>query len=369
MFYKADKNNTRGIKMKKLLTLIGSICLMLMLALLLLPGCAQEAGPAEGPVEVETMEWKMTTIATPGTFWHDAHLPYIELVEEMSGGRLSIELFAAETLYPVDEALTNVSNNVSEMSATTGLYFGGIDPAFPPANYVMGSLFNMEAELFYEYLPEKIDIMQDLYNEYNVYWVGPWWAGAQGVVQSKTPIRTIADFDGLLMRSTGDGAAFYGKLGAKTIDLPATEIYTAAATGTIDAFELGNYTMHFDLSLHEVTGYALEPAPHEGLGHCDYIVNMDSWNELTPGLQSILEATADALLLPNQLANMAIVAESKQKMLDAGLEVTQLSGEEKIKIYEDVTLELMDEVAASSPMAKRIIDLHKEIGRLYGFYK
>jgi len=66
---------------------------------------------------------------------------------------------------------------------------------------------------------------------------------------------------------------------------------------------------------------------------------------------------------------MAIVAESKQKMLDAGLEVTQLSGEEKIKIYEDVTLELMDEVAASSPMAKRIIDLHKEIGRLYGFYK
>jgi TRAP-type mannitol/chloroaromatic compound transport system substrate-binding protein len=357
------------MELKKLITAIGSLLMVLMLAMLLLSGCTQEVGPEEGPVEVEMMEWKMTTIATPGTFWHDAHVPYVEMVEEMSDGILSIELYAAETLYPVDEALTNVSNNVSEMSATTGLYFGGIDPAFPPSGYVMGSLFNMEAELFYEYLPEKIDIMQDLYGEYNVHWAGPWMAGAQGVVQSKTPIRTVADFNGLLMRSTGDGAAFYGKLGAKTIDLPATEIYTAAATGTIDAFELGNYTMHYDLSLHEVFGYALEPAPHEGLGHCDYIVNMDSWNELTPDLQGIIEATADALLLPNQLSNIAIVAESKQKMLDAGIEVTQLSGEEKIKIYEDVTLELMNEVAASSPMAKRIIDLHKEVGVLYGFYK
>jgi len=324
MYYTAANINKRRIKMKRSLTLIGSICLMLMLALLLLPGCAQEAGPAEGPVEVEAMEWKMTTIATPGTYWHDTHVPYVELIEDMSDGRLSIELFAAETLYPVDEALTNVGSNVTEMSATTGLYFGGIDPALPPANYVAGSLLSMEAELFLEQLPEHIATMHELYNPHNVYWAGLWWAGARGVLQSRVPLRTLADFDGLMMRSTGDGAVFYGKLGASCIDLPATELYTALATGTIDAFEASNYTMHYDLSLHEVTDYILEYGPHEGWGHCDYIVNMDSWNELSPDLQSILEAAAAALLLPSQLENMAIDAASKQKMLDYGLEINNL---------------------------------------------
>jgi len=355
--------------LKRLITLTGSVCLMLMLALLLLPGCAQEAGPAEGPAEVEMMEWKITTIATPGTFWHDCHVPYVDLIEDMSDGRLSIELFAAETLYPVDEALTNVGSNVTEMSATTGLYFGGLDPALPSANYVMGSLLSVEAELFLEYLPEHLDVMQELYNPFNVYWAGPWWAGARGVVQSRVPIRTVADFDGLMMRSTGDGAVFYGKLGASCIDLPATELYTALATGTIDAFEASNYTMHYDLSLHEVTDYILEYGPHEGWGHCDYIVNMDSWNELSPDLQSILRAASDALLLPSQLENMAVDAASKQKMLDYGLEINTLQPAELVKIYEDVTLEVMEEVAAQSDAARRIIELNQEVGKLYGVYK
>jgi len=352
--------------MKKLLTLIGGVCLTLVLTTLLLPACAKEEAPAAGPAaeEVETMAWGMTNFGSQATYWYDTHVNLGNLITEMSDGRITFKHYAGDVLYPVDKALENTGKGVTEMTGTTGQYFVGIEPAFGLC-YFPGSVLSMEGELYFRDLPEYKEIWQGLYNKYNCYWPGQWWIGARTNLLSKKPINRLADFQGVTFRTTGVVANLLSKYGAKAIDVSGPEIYTALATGTVDAFEYGSYALDWSMSFQEVTNYMIEPPIQEGWGHCDYAINLDVWNNLPADLQSIITSAVAAQMLPEQMGQLRVNSEARQKFIDYGLQVCTLPPEDVLEAYK-IARTLWDELATKDATSAQLVNMYLEVCKLYG---
>jgi TRAP-type C4-dicarboxylate transport system substrate-binding protein len=367
--YESKMTKSRGgeVNRKKLLTLLGGVCLALVLTILLLPGCAQEEAPAPGAETekpAQTMEWGMTNFGSPATFWYDTHVNLGNMITEMSDGRITFKHYAGDVLYPVDKALENTGLGVTEMAGSSAQYFVGVEPAFG-LSFMPGSVLSMDGELYFQDLPEYKEIWQGLYNKYNCQWVGPWWVGARTNMLSKKPINKLDDFKGVTFRSTGTTANLLSKYGAKVVDVSGPEIYTALATGTVDAFEYGSYALDWSMSFQEVTKYMIEPTIQEGWGHCDYFVNMDAWNKLPADLQSIIKGAVGAHLLPEQLGQMRLNDEARQNFIDYGLQVCTLPPEDVLRAYK-IAGALWDELATKDAVSAQLVNMYKQICKLYG---
>src|SRR5699024_7667785 len=112
-------DNIGVIILKKFLLIPVTICLLVIMS-----SCAPTKTIPEG--ETEVYEWRMVTHQIPGTARYDGTiLPFVEAVEEITDGRLIIDPYGADTLFPTNDSFDMVKNGVVEMGAVyTGFWTG-----------------------------------------------------------------------------------------------------------------------------------------------------------------------------------------------------------------------------------------------------
>jgi TRAP-type mannitol/chloroaromatic compound transport system substrate-binding protein len=81
-------------------------------------------------------------------------------------------------------------------------------------------------------------------------------------------------------------------LGAVTVNLPASEIVPALASGKIDGAEWVSPWCDVQLGLHEVCNYCYVPGIHEPGHTTELIINPKVWERLSPLHQEIMRAAA-----------------------------------------------------------------------------
>ena len=351
------------MKKKRLFTLIGSICLVLVLLALLLPACAKEEAPAAvAPTPVETFEWRLTTHQMVGTPRYEGTItPFCENVEEASDGRLIIKPFGAGELFPVFDAFDNTRDGVVEMSAVWAGYWGGKDPVFALAGTRPGDPITSFSESFY--LSEQLaPLLAKVYAKYGVKSLGGFDIASVEILCSTVPIRTLADFEGLNIRTGGIGASFYPLLGASAVSLSMPEIYPALQLGTIDAAEYNDYLVNYTLGFHEVTKYIIDPCLH--MGTCDDKVlcaNPDAWDGLPGDLQALVLVARDQARYKSAIAYDVGNEQAKLKWLDAGVEVINLPEADVKYAREELAVELLLEYAAKSPESAEFIAIYARV--------
>ena len=127
---------------KKLLISLGSICIVLILAITLALGCTSPS--SNGTAQTVTTTTTVTTTASTGTDkvfnWRcpsllpAGHNEYVAMqeawdaVSEMSNGRLNIEMFPAGALVPTSEFLEAVGTGVVEVAMSCDAYAEGVIP-------------------------------------------------------------------------------------------------------------------------------------------------------------------------------------------------------------------------------------------------
>jgi TRAP-type C4-dicarboxylate transport system substrate-binding protein len=101
------------------------------------------------------------------------------------------------------------------------------------------------------------------------------------------PVRTLADFAGLRLKTTGEFAQIAGKIGAIGQTVPMADTYVALQKGTVDgAFTPAETLKSFNFA--DVIKYvtmlnmAVGPTPHRAM-------NMETWNSLPADIQQIFE--------------------------------------------------------------------------------
>ncbi len=220
-------------------------------------------------------------------------------IAALSGGRLTVELFAAGELVPAFEVLDAVSRGTVEMGHAAAVFWSGKLPAAP---FFLAVPFGLA--------PHEHDAWihsgggQELYDRYYAdLGVKPFLAGNTGMSMGgwfRRPIREPDDLQGLRFRMPGLGGEMYRALGVVQVSLPPGETLTALQSGAIDAAEFAGPASDLALGFHRAAKHYYWPGIHEPNGSGEALVNRGALAALPDDLQAIVAhacATENAIAL------------------------------------------------------------------------
>ncbi|MFQ7900021.1 ABC transporter substrate-binding protein [Stutzerimonas degradans] len=269
-----------------------------LLAGLLLTGCKDEQAPATGQSASEpakTYQWKMVTAWPknyPGLGTSAERLA--ERVTTMSGGRLTIKVYAAGELVPALEVFDAVSRGTAALGHGASYYWKG---KVPTAQFFTSVPFGLSAIEMNAWLSKGGG--QALWEEaYAPFGVLPMVVGNSGMQMGgwfNKEINALDDLRGLKIRMPGLGGEVLTRLGATSVNLPGGEVFTALQTGAIDATDWVSPYNDLAFGLHKAARYYYYPGWQEPQAVLELLVNQKAFDELPADLQAILtEATRAA---------------------------------------------------------------------------
>lgn len=274
----------------------------------------------------ETYTWNIQSNLSPGdTGYETLAANFIENVEKMSNGKLKLNLHPVNSLFPIKQGIEAVGSGAVQMAMLTGGYFQG---KLGPISTIEAGLPGAERNFIerYNFFYEEgfLEFVRNIYKKHNIFYLAP-HIGPSWDIMSKKPIRSLDDFKGLKIRAYGIEAEWFKKLGASTVFLPGSELYTALATGTVDAVRWANPTSNFQIGLHEIAKFYLQNSPMPAPNNF-YAVNLQAWNSLSNDLQSILEFASQNISYISAASYKDKL--SLQKMKENGVEITKIPDEE-----------------------------------------
>ena len=256
-------------------------------------GAAAAGFPAPA-IAQDRIEWTMVTSwpkNAPGVGVNAQRCA--DLITALSGGRLTVNLYAAGELVPPFEAFDAVSSGTADLLHATPYYWQGKNPAF---HWFTGVPFGLTAAEFTGWI--YYGGGQELWDEaYAPFGVKPFYAGNSGVQAGgwfTRELTGLADLRGLKFRIAGLGGAVMQKLGANVVLTPPGEIFAALQSGAVDAAEWVGPWNDLAFGLHQIAKYYYMPAFHEAGPSLEVSVNRARSDELPEDLRQIVAAAATA---------------------------------------------------------------------------
>jgi len=262
-------------------------------------------------------------------------------VREETNGQIDVTMYPGGAVVPTMEIPNSVMDGVIEMGYSWAGYYRDWAPV-----YAFGWGFPSFALSYFDEMRlgfghglVKIWEEETLARSGGKMMLRPILSEDFPLIGSK-PIDSMDDFKGLKMRSSGLAAEWFAAMGASTTYISGEEIYTAFATGLIDAGHYGTFGTEADLKLYEVVDYYMVPPLGDGIAAC-WFINTDAWNSLPTELQYYLEwkmlelfgpygkryfdqyKAAEQIFIDHNVTRVEIPLEEQEKMNAVGLEIAE----------------------------------------------
>ncbi len=316
------------MKKKKLLMLMGSICLSLVLAALLFPACAPAAPTGEEGAEeiaeleadlaasgkkvdaleddvsdlekeiaalkkpAEVYEWRFGSCDTAGSAdfkW--VLVAFADRLNEVTDGQIDITTYPGGELMPITEMLDGVRMGILDGFTSWAVYFMGKDAGIEYwCEFPYGVPYSYTDMTIWLYERGGAELYSDWFGEYGVHWIKDFAHGGEPL-HASFPINSLADLEGQKMRSTSIAGRVFAKLGVAVTTIAAPEIYTALQRGTIDVVEYTTLATNIGMGLTEVAPYTVMPA-HSRAVLYSLVVGSDIWDELPQSLRNNIDTVA-----------------------------------------------------------------------------
>ena len=239
------------------------------------------------------IRWRMQTHWPTGVgYYQEVYVKFCDRVRAASDGELDITPLPPGAIVPTKDVFEALGRGLFEISLIWPTYWIG---KVPVAGHINGQLFSWEnvAEMYgYFYDMGAIEVFREAYKENGVRFVAPIpMAGL--ALYSRRPIRTLADFKGFKVRSTGIPAQVFQKAGATPVFFPGAEIYQALQTGVCDGAHWGNVAAAWDMKFQEVTDYIVMPYLAK-INNGEIIMNQKKWDALPDHLKAIVTECANS---------------------------------------------------------------------------
>lgn len=300
-------------------------------------------------------EWRMATSwpkGLPGLGTGAQRLA--DRITALSGGRITVRLFAAGELVPALQVFDAVANGTADLGHDASYYHVGKKVAvgfftsFPwglTAPELNGWIYHGGGQ----------ELWDELYAPFNLKGFLAGNTGTQMMGWFRHPIDSLQDVQGLKFRAPGIGGMVFSKLGVNVVSLPGGEIFQALQSGVIDGAEwVGPYN---DLSFgfHQVAKYYYAPGYHEPGSGLQLMINRRVYEGLDSDLKFVLQQAAQA-------ANTDIYAEYTAKsgpalrslVEDHGVRVKKIPREIAIALGH-ATDELLSEISGEDDISRRIV--------------
>jgi TRAP-type transport system periplasmic protein len=256
---------------------------------------------------------------------------FAEIVEEKSGGQITVKRFPGGTLGGDVQTLSALQGGTVEMSTmNAGLLVGAVkDFVLVDLPFLFESPKEADAVMdgpFGKALADKLP-------EKGLVGLAYWELGFRQLTNSRRPVTTVDDIAGLKIRVVQSPiyVDLFNALGANAVAMPFTELYTALETGAVDGQENPAPSI-LTAKLNEVQEY-LTLTRHTYNPQI-VLVSRKFWDGLNGDEQKLLqEAAAEA-----RAYQRAVSREQDGKALETlkaeGMEVSELSAEEMAKFRE-----------------------------------
>lgn len=265
--------------MKKFISLIIVLVLVLSLA-----SCGGSTTPEVNGIPEESGTDEQIVLKMGHTYAeshsiHQAGLLFSEKLEELSGGTMTVDVYANAILGKDDEMTEQVRMGTLDMHVSAPFFF---QSEYPVAMIDELPFLYENVEHYYAVWDGPLgEIAQEqVFGPAGTLALNYWGCGFRSMTNSVRPINVPEDCVGLKMRVAPSvlRTAMMEELGASPITMAFGELFTALQQGTVDGQENPLSTME-TAKINEVQKY-LSLTEHLFTG-APIIINMAKWNTLT----------------------------------------------------------------------------------------
>jgi len=369
---------------KRILMLLGSVCLSVMLAVPLVVACAGPAPsptPSPSPAPTPTPSPSPTPAPTPTQEVYHWKMQqdwpavenyifeqYADMVKEMSGGRINISVFSDGEIVPLMETLEAMKMGILDMVHTHPYNFEATIPeaGIEGLPYLWRNVDEGNA-LYHELGLE--DVLRDSFDkEFGIHVLGT-QPDDYGTMMLTEDFHSLADLKGRRLLLWEPYASILAdNFGVVSTYIAPEEIYTSLSLGILDGVQYGGANGALFLGFCEVAKYFMEPY-FKPSWFPMYAINKELYEGLPADLQRILVEAVYA----NGYYMRSMYAAVEQKALatmirEYGVVVRTLPEEDVSKIVQ-VTAERLEELKEKGPNAKRAAEICLEALRAFGHVK
>jgi TRAP-type mannitol/chloroaromatic compound transport system substrate-binding protein len=319
-------------------------------------GLSAVAAPAMAAEPV--IRWRMATswpktLVGPGT----SAQRLAQRINQMSGGRMQVDVFAAGEIVPAFAVFDSVANGVVEMGHTASFFIIGKVPA---ASFFTTVPFGLNPVGHAAWLSAGGG--QELWDRlYAPFGVKAFLGGNTGPSLAgwfRKPPQGLDDLKGLRIRVSGLGGEVYRRLGAVPQAIPPGDVYPSLERGTIDAVELLGPMNDSETGLWRIAPVCMVPGFNKPNGASEALVSLKAWQALPADLKAMVENACQA-----EHATALAEAELAQGVALRGLIG---NGARIVAVPRDIlsraraiATEILDETGASSPLAQSILESYR----------
>ena len=246
---------------------------------------------AQSPI---TMRWQSTWPAKD--IFHEYAQDFAHRINDMSGGRLKIEVLPAGSVVKAFDLLDAVSKGTLDGGHGVNAYWYGKNSAL--ALWGSGPAFGMDPNmvLAWHYYGGGKELLAEIYKSLNMDVVsfpyGP--MPTQPLGWFKKPIAKVEDIKGLKFRTVGLAVDVFTELGAAVNPLPGGEIVPAMDRGLIDAAEFNNASSDRLLGFPDVSKTCMLQSFHQSSEQFEVLFNKKKYDSLSKDLKAIIDHAVEA---------------------------------------------------------------------------
>src|SRR5258708_18751709 len=238
-------------------------------------------------------------------------------VSEATGGKFTMNVSAAGEIVGGMQVLDAVQNGTVECGHPANYYYFGKDPTFAFAASIPFGLNARQQNAWMRH-GGGLELMREFFKDYNCHNIPAGNTGAQMGGWFRKEIRTVADLKGLKFRIGGTAGLVLAKLGVVAQQIAGGDIYPALEKGTLDACEwVGPYDDE-KLGFYKVAQHYYYPGWWEGSAMLHNFINLEKWNSLPKGYQSVIRTAADMCYTWMQSKYDAVNPPALKRLVAAG---------------------------------------------------
>jgi TRAP-type mannitol/chloroaromatic compound transport system substrate-binding protein len=252
------------------------------------------AAPAVSRAQTTTFRFQSTWPAKD--IFHEYANDFAKKINDMSGGRLKIEVLPAGSVVPAFQLLEGVTKGTLDGGHGVVAYHYGKNSAL--ALWGSGPGYGMDPNMLlaWHYYGEGKALLEEIYKSINVdvvsFLYGP--MPTQPFGWFKKPVAKIEEMKGVKFRTVGLAVDLYTEQGAAVNPLPGAEVVPALDRGLIDAAEFNNATSDRILGFPDVVKNCMLQSFHQSTEQLEVLFNRAKYDALPGELKSIIDYAVQA---------------------------------------------------------------------------
>ncbi|NOL52504.1 TRAP transporter substrate-binding protein DctP [Pelistega suis] len=308
---------------------------------------------ASALAQAAPQKWTMTSTWPASLELIEIDKKWVEMVNKIAGDEVKIEFFEGGSLVPSGEVFGAVESGTIQAGADWPGYWAGRNPAFSPlATHT--SLFNAADYVNWIKGWGGADLYNEIYGKYGMVYLPYGVTNNEAGFHSSKPIRNLDEIKGMRLRLSGlEQGQVLGKIGGIQVSMAGQELYQSLERGVIDGAEFSTPSVNVSAGIHQVTKHWATPGWHQSASVFGVMINKQAWDALSDTAKEKLKVAADATMVWSLAHTEKRATKGLETFKKAGIEIHRMD-DEGLKKIQEVTNEVMVDVACSNPDAAKV---------------